>query len=49
MLAATHSDLAPWTCVRANHKKKAHKAVLRHVLRSLDEPASAAAVEAPVD
>lgn len=35
MLAATHSDVAPWTCVRANGKKTAHKAVLRYVLRTL--------------
>jgi polyphosphate kinase 2 len=35
MLAATHSDAAPWTCVRANGKKKAHKAVIRHLLRTL--------------
>ena len=35
MLAATHSDAAPWTCVRANGKKKAHKAVIRYLLRAL--------------
>ena len=35
MLEKTHSDAAPWVCVRANGKKKAHKAVLRYVLRVL--------------
>ncbi|HEX4694829.1 polyphosphate kinase 2 [Sphingomonas sp.] len=35
MLTATSSAVAPWICVKADHKKKAHKAVLRHVLRVL--------------
>ncbi|MDB5677281.1 polyphosphate kinase 2 [Sphingomonas bacterium] len=35
MLTATHIDVAPWICVKADHKKKAHKAVLRYVLRAL--------------
>ncbi|WP_375396270.1 polyphosphate kinase 2 [uncultured Sphingomonas sp.] len=47
MLAATHSDAAPWICVRANHKKKAHKAVLRHVLRVLAPDEVATPVGAP--
>ena len=47
MLAATHTDVAPWACVRANHKKKAHKAVLRHVLRVLAPEEVAKTVEAP--
>lgn len=47
MLAATHSELAPWTCVRANHKKKAHKAVIQHLLRVLAPDEVAAGVEAP--
>ena len=33
MLAATHTDIAPWTCVRADKKAKAHEAVIRHLLR----------------
>lgn len=35
MLTATHADIAPWTCVRADKKKRAHEAVIRHVLRTL--------------
>jgi polyphosphate kinase 2 len=35
MLAATHTEIAPWTCVRGDHKKKAHKAVIRYLLRNL--------------
>jgi len=47
MLAATHSDAAPWTCVRANGKKKAHKAVVRHLLRTLGSADVTKDVEAP--
>jgi polyphosphate kinase 2 len=36
MLAATHSKTAPWTFVRANDKKRARLAVIRHVLASVD-------------
>lgn len=49
MLAATHSDVAPWTCVRANGKKKAHKAAIRHLLRTLGSAEVAKGVEAPDD
>jgi len=47
MLAATHSDAAPWTCVRANGKKKAHKAVIRHLLRTLGTADAEKNVKAP--
>lgn len=47
MLAATHSDAAPWTCVRANGKKKAHKAVIRYLLRALGTADEEKGVEAP--
>ena len=47
MLAATHSDAAPWTCVRANGKKKAHKAVIRYLLRTLGTKGAEKDVEAP--
>lgn len=47
MLTATSSAVAPWICVRANHKKKAHKAVIRHVLRVLAPDEVAKTVEAP--
>ena len=35
MLERTHIPLAPWTCVRADDKKKAHRAVIRHLLHRL--------------
>ena len=35
MLAASHTEIAPWTCVRADHKKRTHKAVIEHVLHML--------------
>ena len=35
MLERTHTPLAPWTCVRADDKKKAHRAVIRHLLHRL--------------
>lgn len=36
MIAATHSQHAPWIVVRSNDKKRAHLALIRHVLRSVD-------------
>ncbi|MGN6820033.1 MAG: polyphosphate kinase 2 [Sphingomonas sp.] len=47
MLAATHSDVAPWTCVRANGKKKAHKAAIQYLLRTLGTADAEKHVEAP--
>jgi len=38
MLARTHAPAAPWTCVRANHKKKARLNVIRHLLQALAPP-----------
>ena len=35
MLTATSTDAAPWVCVRADKKKRAHEAVIEHVLRVL--------------
>jgi polyphosphate kinase 2 len=35
MLARTHTELAPWTCVRGDDKAKAHKAVIRFLLHTL--------------
>jgi polyphosphate kinase 2 len=49
MLAATHTDVAPWTCVRANAKEKAHRAVIRYLLRTLGSPEVAKDVDAPDD
>jgi polyphosphate kinase 2 len=36
MLAATHTKTAPWTFVRANDKKRARLAIIRHVLQAVD-------------
>jgi len=32
MLLATHTPYAPWICVRADHKKSARLAIIRHLL-----------------
>ena len=39
MLTRTHTLEAPWTCVRADHKKQARRAVIRHLLHALAPPA----------
>ncbi|MEO5938298.1 MAG: polyphosphate kinase 2 [Sphingomonas sp.] len=49
MLIATSSAVAPWICVRADKKKKAHEAVIRHVLRVLAPQEVAKTIEAPDD
>jgi len=35
MLRRTHTAVAPWTCVRADHKKKTRLNVIRHLLQVL--------------
>jgi polyphosphate kinase 2 len=35
MLIATHSALSPWACVRADDKKLARLAIIRHLLQTL--------------
>ncbi|WP_419826342.1 polyphosphate kinase 2 [Sphingomonas sp.] len=47
MLTRTDTPLAPWTCVRADDKKKARLAVMRHLLRAAAPAEIANAVEAP--
>lgn len=47
MLAMTDCDAAPWTCVNANAKKKAHKAIIRHLLRTLGTPDVCDGIEPP--
>lgn len=47
MFAATHTEIAPWTCVRADHKKQAHRAVIQYVLRVLAPEKVAKSVPAP--
>jgi polyphosphate kinase 2 len=48
MLLRTHSPIAPWVCVRADHKKKARVNVIRHLLQVL-APADLRAMHAPPD
>ncbi|HEY5105554.1 MAG TPA: polyphosphate kinase 2 [Caulobacteraceae bacterium] len=38
MLVRTHTAIAPWICVRADHKKTARLNVIRHLLRTLAPP-----------
>ena len=45
MLAATHTAIAPWVCVRADSKKRARVAVMRHLLRHIAPPEIAAEVK----
>ena len=47
MLVATHEPDAPWICVRSDHKKKAHRAIIRHLLKTLAPPAIATGIDAP--
>lgn len=47
MLARTHLPIAPWHVVRANHKKPARLAVMRHIIRTLAPPAIAQKVDDP--
>ena len=47
MLERSHTATAPWQCVRADHKKRAHRAVIRHLLHRLAPPGSIGDVAAP--
>jgi polyphosphate kinase 2 len=47
MLLRTHSAIAPWHCVRADGKKSARIAIMRHLLRAVAPAAIAADVKAP--
>ena len=38
MLAATHSQAAPWTVVRTNDKKRGRLAIIRHILAAFPYP-----------
>lgn len=38
MLTRTDTPLAPWFCVRADHKKAARKAITRHILHAVAPP-----------
>ena len=47
MLARTDTPLAPWHCVRADHKKAARKAIIRHILHAVAPPEIARDVKRP--
>jgi polyphosphate kinase 2 (PPK2 family) len=47
MLMRTHTVIAPWTCVRADHKKRAHINIMRHLLCALAAPKLARKVDPP--
>lgn len=47
MLSRTHTAIAPWTCVRADHKKPARLAVIRHLLQVLAPAEVTAGLDPP--
>jgi polyphosphate kinase 2 len=47
MLERTHTPLAPWVCVRADHKKPARLAVMRHIIRQAAPHDIATDIDAP--
>jgi polyphosphate kinase 2 len=47
MLERTHSVWAPWTCVRADDKPAAHKAVIRHLLQNIADEEIAREIKQP--
>ena len=47
MLLRSHTPFAPWTCVRADHKKPARLAVIRHLLHTLAYPKLGKGLERP--
>ncbi|CAN5317990.1 polyphosphate kinase 2 [soil metagenome] len=47
MLSRTSTELAPWFCVRADHKKQARRAVLSHILQAAAPKSIRKSCEAP--
>ncbi len=47
MLMRTHSEYAPWTVVRTDHKKKARLSAIRHILHTLAPPEISQGVAVP--
>jgi polyphosphate kinase 2 len=47
MLERTHTPIAPWVCVRGDHKKAARLNVIRHILRRLATTQAGADTPAP--
>lgn len=48
MLVHTHSDLAPWWCLRADHKKRTRINLMRHLVRAVDPDAKTPAPDPEV-
>jgi polyphosphate kinase len=49
MLTRTHTPFAPWTCVRADHKRPARLALMAHLVRTVGPHRVAHEVEAPAE
>ena len=47
MLKRTSTAFAPWTCVRADHKKTARLNVIRHLLHALGPSEVSHAIDRP--
>ena len=48
-LKRTHTDVAPWTIVRSDDKRRARVQVMRHVLSQLDYDHKKPSAVAPLD
>jgi len=49
MLSATHTEIAPWTVVKSDNKKKARINTIKHILNYVDYPNKIDACEIEVD
>ncbi len=49
MLSATHTDVAPWTVIKSDSKKKARLNTIKHILNFVDYPDKIDASEIEVD
>lgn len=47
MLERTNTSIAPWHCVKANHKKPARLAIIRHLIQRIAPAEIAAAIDPP--
>jgi len=49
MLSSTHTDVAPWTIVKSDNKKRARINAIKHILNFVDYPAKISNKEIKVD
>jgi len=49
MLSATHTDVAPWTIVKSDNKRRARINCIKHILNFVDYPNKIDAKEIVVD